>query len=228
MTESARLRAPSHRIRSGETAVTGALGVLLHRPRLYDLFVQMALIGREPSFRAQLLDLIRLARGESVLDVGCGTGSLALMARGIVGEAGVVCGVDASAQMIAWARQKARRAGADVQFQQAPAQMLPFCASCFDVVLSTLMMHHLPKKARARYAAEARRVLRPGGRILVVDFARASPRRGLKRHLHHRHGGVPVHEIVAVLEGAGLSITASGPLGINNVHFALATVATSN
>lgn len=214
--------------RSGAGATMGALGVLLHKPRLYDLFVQLALIGREPSFRERLLALAGLRPGEAVLDVGCGTGSLALMAKEAVGSEGIVCGIDAAAEMVLWAGQKARRAGAEVDFRQACAQAIPFPDAFFDVVLSTLMLHHLPKKARIQLAAEARRVLKPGGRVLVVDFAEASPRKGLKRHLRHRHGKVALHRILSLLEGADLNVIASGPVGIENVHYALATAAAAN
>ena len=124
--------------------------------------------------------------------------------------------------MIAWARQKAERAGAEVDFQRAPAQALPFPEGRFDVVFNTLMLHHLPKQTRARLAAEAHRVMRPGGRVLVVDFAEASPRKGLRRHLRHRHGNVALPEILALLEGAGLGVVASGAVGIKGVHYALA------
>ncbi len=200
------------------------IGVLLHRPRLYDFFVELALLGRAPSFREQLLGLAALRPGEVVLDIGCGTGSLALLAKEATGASGIVCGVDASAEMIAWARQKAERAGAEVDFQRAPAQALPFPDGRFDVAFSTLMLHHLPKKARARLAAEARRVMRPGGRVLVVDFAAASPRKGLMRHLRHRHGNVALPEILALLEEAGLDVVARGAVGIKGVHYALARV----
>lgn len=214
--------------RSGASPTAGALGVLLHKPRLYDLFVQLALIGREPSFRERLLDLAGLRTGETVLDVGCGTGSLALMAKEAVGAEGSVCGIDAAGEMVSWAQQKARRADIEVDFRRASAQALPFPDASFDVVLSTLMLHHLPKKARTQLATEARRVLRPGGRVLVVDFAETSPRKGLKRHLQHRHGKVALHQILSLLEGADLSVLASGPVGIKNVHYALATAPAAN
>lgn len=228
MNEAASVDASARSMRSGDTAAAGTVGVLLHRPRLYDLFVELALIGREPSFRRQLLDLAGPRPGDAVLDVGCGTGSLALMARKAVGPTGVICGVDASAEMISWARQKARRAGIEADFKQAAAQALPYPDALFDVVLSTLMLHHLPKKARTQLAAEARRVVKPGGRVLVVDFAEESRRKGLRRHLRHRHGNVALHEILALLDGAGLSVVASGPLGIQTVHFALAVVRSSS
>ena len=228
MSEAASADASARGMRSGDTAAAGTVGVLLHRPRLYDLFVELALIGREPSFRRQLLALAGPRPGEAVLDVGCGTGSLALMAREAVGPTGVICGVDASAEMISWARQKARRAGVEADFKQAAAQALPYPDAFFDVVLSTLMLHHLPKKARTQLAAEARRVVKPGGRVLVVDFAEKSRRKGLRRHLRHRHGNLALHEILALLDGSGLSVVASGPLGIQTVHFALAVVRSSS
>ena len=227
MSEAAPANASARGMRSGDTTAAGPIGVLLHRPRLYDLFIELALIGREPSFRRQLLDLAGPRPGEAILDVGCGTGSLALMAREAVGATGVVCGVDASAEMISWARQKARRIGVEADFRRAPAQALPYPDALFDVVLSTLMLHHLPKKARTQLAAEARRVVKPGGRVLVVDFAEESRRKGFMRHLHHPHRNVALHEILALLEGAGLSIVASGPLGMQTVHFALAAVRSS-
>ncbi len=228
MSEAAPADAFTRGMRSGNTAAAGARGVLLHRPRLYDLFVELALIGREPSFRRQVLDLAAPRPGEAMLDVGCGTGSLALLAREAVGATGVICGVDASAEMISWARQKARRIGVEADFRRAAAQALPYPDASFDVVLSTLMLHRLPKRARTQLAAEARRVVKPGGRVLVVDFAEESRRKGLRRHLRHRQGLVAWQEIPALLEGAGLSVVASGPLGIQTVHFALAAVRSSS
>ena len=205
-------------------AAGSSIGVLLHSPRLYDMFLELALLGRAPRFREQLLGLAELRPGETILDVGCGTGSLAMLARKAVGPAGIACGVDASPEMIAWARRKAERAGVEVSLQRASAQALPFPDAHFDAVLSTLMLHHLSGKARTQLVHEARRVLKPGGRVLIVDFAAASPRKGLMRHLRHRHGNVPLAQILTLLEGAGLAIAASGPVGIKNVHYALARV----
>lgn len=212
------------RLSSTHAARTGGagIGVLLHRPRLHEFFIELALLGRAPSFRSSLLELAQIRPGEAVLDIGCGAGSLALLAREAVGANGTVCGVDASAEMIAWARNKAQRAGAQVDFRLATAQALPFPEASFDVVLSTLMLHHLPKRGRAQLAAEARRVGKPGGRVLVVDFAEPAPKKGLHRHLQHRHGGVALPEILQLLEGTGARIAASGPVGVKNVQFALA------
>jgi SAM-dependent methyltransferase len=105
----------------------------------------------------------------------------------------------------------------------------PLCSSFFirgaqfDVVMSTLMLHHLPRKARQECAREIRRVLKPGGRLLAVDFA--APARGKKSLFghFHRHGHVDQSDIVELLAGAGLRVVESGAVGVRNLHFTLAT-----
>ena len=145
-------------------------GLLLHAAASYDLLIWLMTLGRELAFREKMLRLAHLEPGESVLDVGCGTGTLAIAAKGYVGPTGTVYGLDGSPEMIARAVKKARKAGVEVVFKSAFAQSLPFPDAQFDVVLSTMMLHHLPRKARQELAGEMRRVLKPGGRVLAVDF----------------------------------------------------------
>ena len=114
-----------------------------------------------------------------VLEVGCGTGEVAQRAQVRVGPAGRVSGIDPSAQMIDVASKKAARAGLDIDYRVAAIEALPYPDSSFDVVLSSLMMHHLPDELKSAGLAEVRRVLKPGGRLLIVDFKR--PRRWLSR-----------------------------------------------
>jgi ubiquinone/menaquinone biosynthesis C-methylase UbiE len=208
-----------------DPALHRIVGAVLHAPRSYDLMVNLLLWGRERSFREKLLSHAALRRGESVLDIGCGTGSLAILAKEQVGSVGAVRAIDASAEMIARARAKARRARVEVDFRQAPAQALPFPDAEFDVVLSTLMLHHLPRSARTQLASEARRVLKPGGRVLVVDFTK--PSRRSRWGLHRGHGSSDPDEIAALLTDAGLHIVTSGPVGLKSLHFALAAPAQS-
>lgn len=205
-----------------ENGMQRPVGSILHSPVLYDAIVWFALRGRGRQLRARLLELAALRPGESVLDVGCGTGTLAIRAKEIVGRSGTVCGVDASVEMLSRARAKTARAGVEVRFENAAAQSLPFPDSSFDLGLGTMMLHHLGRAARRGFAAELRRVLRSGGRVLLVDFAAAEARRsGLAGHFH-RHGHVDLAEIVALLDGAGFHSIESGAVGVTELHFALA------
>ncbi len=104
-----------------------------------------------------------------MLDVGCGTGTLALEARERVGITGRVCGIDPSRQMIAYARRKAAGRSLSVDFQLGVVEHLAFPDRSFDVVLCTWMIHHLPTDDKRQGLAEMARVLKPGGRLLLVD-----------------------------------------------------------
>lgn len=202
----------------------GQVGAVLHSAWLYDVVLWFAFRGRERRFRRRLLQLSRLASGERVLDVGCGTGSLAMLAKKAVGDRGAVCGVDASPQMIARARIKAARATLEIRFLNGAAQALPLADSAFDLALCTMMLHHLSRAARRELAAELHRVVTPGGRVLLVDFSK--PEAGGRRvggHLSGRHGHVDPAEMAQLLQDAGFHIVARGGLGIGGMHFALAT-----
>jgi ubiquinone/menaquinone biosynthesis C-methylase UbiE len=196
-------------------------GRVLHWAGRYDLLVWLLTHGRPRAFREKLVDLVRLERGESVLDVGCGTGSLAIAAKHRVGSTGKVFGIDPSPEMIARAGSKARTAGAEVSFKNAVAEALPFAEAQFDVVLSTLMLHHLPRPVRQPFADEVRRVLSPGGRVLVVDFAQARHTGSILAHFH-RHGHVKLQDIEALLDGSQLHRVESGAVGISSLQYVLA------
>jgi ubiquinone/menaquinone biosynthesis C-methylase UbiE len=197
-------------------------GALIHAAAGYDLVIWLVTLGREGRLREKFLRPARLQTGESVLDVGCGTGTLAIAAKRRVGVAGEVCGLDASAPMIARARNKARKAGLELNFQSGVAEALPFPDSRFDVVLNTVMLHHLPRTARHECVGEMRRVLKPGGRLLVIEFGGAAPHgRGPIAHLH-RHGQIKPRELVELVGDAGFNIVESGAVGIWDLQFVLA------
>ena len=171
-----------------------------------------------------MLRYARLQPGEAVLDIGCGTGTLAILAKGEVGPTGEVSGIDASPEMIARAQKKAGRAGIDVSFKNAFAQSLPYPDARFDVVLTTVMLHHLPKKARAELAVEIGRVLKPRGRVLAIDFGGSGKdRHGFLDHIHHRHGHVELNDMVALFKDAGLTIAESGLVGMRDLQYLVAT-----
>lgn len=194
-----------------------APGLLLHSAGFYDLTLWLLNLGRGRGFHERFLELADLKPGETVLDVGCGTGSLALVAKRVVGPEGAVFGVDASPEMLVRATKKARRAGLEVVFSLAPAQHLPYGDDQFDAVFSTLMLHHLPRSSRGECAAEIARVLKPGGRVLAVDFGAPAGRRGL-----HRHGGMSLDEMIVPFRAAGLHVEDSGETGFAGTQFLLA------
>ena len=198
-------------------------GLVLHAAATYDLLISLVTIGRERAFRETMLRLAHLEPGESVLDVGCGTGSLAIAAKRQVGPRGTVCGLDASVKMVTRAEKKARKAGVDVVFKNAFAQSLPYRDAQFDVVLTTIMLHHLTKKGRGELVGEIRRVLKPGGRVLAIDFGRtARERKSFLDHFHHRHGQVEFDEIISLLNSAGLNVAENGAVGMLDLEFVLA------
>ncbi len=198
-------------------------GIVLHSPLIYDLTVWFAFLGKERRFREKVLQLAHIATGEAVLDVGCGTGTLAIAAKRRVGPAGSVCGVDASPEMLARAEKKARAGGTDVLFKMGVAEKLPFVDASFNLVMCTVMLHHLPQKARQQCAREIRRVVKPDGRVLAVDFEGFSDqKRSLLSHFHRPHGHVRVRDIERLLGEAGLTPIESGPMGIRDLQFVLA------
>jgi SAM-dependent methyltransferase len=115
--------------------------------------------GEWQVLRQTTADLAQLQPGESVLDVGCGTGTLALIVKRQVGAAGRVCGIDPSGGMITRARHKATHQRLPIDFRLGVIERIPFPDQSFDVVLSTFMMHQLPDDLKREGLAEIARVV---------------------------------------------------------------------
>lgn len=147
-------------------------GHVLRSPGVYDWLAQVMLLGGERKFRQRTLDLADLQSGDAVLDVGCGTGTLLIEAAKRIGPSGSAHGVDASAEMIAYARTKAAAHGVAVSFVEGSSDRLAFSDASFDAVFCTLMLHHLPAAMQTATIIEMRRVVRSGGRIVIVDMQR--------------------------------------------------------
>jgi ubiquinone/menaquinone biosynthesis C-methylase UbiE len=152
---------------AGKTSAKETKGLIGSGGWRYDLmesFLDTWLFrGQVRQLRQRTAALARIQPGDALLDVGCGTGTLALEAARRVGRAGRVAGVDPGAEQIARARAKAARRHVSIEFQTGVIEQLPFPDQTFDVVLSTLMMHHLPASLKRQGLAEIARVLKPGG-----------------------------------------------------------------
>jgi len=133
---------------------------------LYDPLV--SLLGGDTA-REVLLDQAAIRPTDRILDIGCGTGTLAVLIKRQHAEVQVV-GVDPDPKALARARRKAERAGVSVQFEQGYSEELPHGTASFDRVFSSFMLHHLPVPAKERTLQGVRRVLAPGGLLHVLDF----------------------------------------------------------
>ena len=111
-----------------------------------------------------------LQAGEQVLDLGTGTGAVAIRAAALVGAAGHVTGVDISGEMLALARERAVTLGLrNVAFREGRAEAIPGDSACCDVLLASLCLMYVIDRAAA--AREIARVLRPGGRFVAAVWA---------------------------------------------------------
>jgi len=199
-------------------------GITIHWAHQYDLAVKILLLGKDRSIRQKMLNLAHLQPGDNVLDVGCGTGDLTLLATSAAGPGGTVHGIDAAPEMIAVARQKAAQSGLAVDFQVGLIEKLAFPDNTFDVVLSSLMMHHLPEETKRQGLVEILRVLKPGGRLLVVDFKRPTSRlERLVQPLFFHHGMlIGVQDLPPLMETAGFERVETGAAGFLMLGFARA------
>jgi ubiquinone/menaquinone biosynthesis C-methylase UbiE len=192
----------------GETSKSSAKvtkGLILNGGWRYDLmgwFVDTFLFrGQWRELRQMTINLARIQPGEQVLDVGCGTGTLAIEVARRVGKAGRVVGIDPSTEQIARARAKGARRHLPIEFQVGVIEQLSFPDQSFDVVLSTLMMHHLPASLKRQGLTEIARVLKPGGRLIIADFIPKKDRQGQAARFHA--GGSSMQDLAALVKEAG-------------------------
>ncbi len=130
------------------------------------------------ALKERLIAQAAIVPGHAVLDLGSGTGTLALMVKDRCPDARV-SGVDVDPRIVAIARRKAATARADVRFVEGSATEPPFAPGSFDRVLSTLVLHHLTTPQKRAALAAARGLLRPGGELHVADWGR--PQNALMR-----------------------------------------------
>jgi SAM-dependent methyltransferase len=210
----------AHPGQPGMASTPQTRGLVIASGWRYDLMLwlgNLALGGKWQAIRQRSADLAQLQPGERVLDVGCGTGTLALIAKERVGDRGRVSGIDPSVGMIASARRKAARQKQTIDFQVGVIEQLPFPRQTFDVVLSTFMMHMLPDELKQQGLVEIARVLKPGGRLLVVDTKRPEEQQGRPaRIVHTGPWQSGIQDQPAWMEAAGFTQIESGDIELGS------------
>lgn len=207
--------------RAKASAVPDTEGRMVRWARLYDLGTTLLSFGRTSALRRRAVQLAGIAPGERILDVGCGPGRLAILAGTIAGPTGEAYGVDPAPEMIELARRRAAQAGVGTRFEVGVIEALPYPADHFDVVLSSLMLHHLPDALKRRGFAEIRRVLKQAGRFVAVDFG-ATPGEGFGHILcvlGLRTGWDHAERLREMLREATFDAVEMGPTGHRGLAF---------
>lgn len=190
-------------------------GATLHKASQYDIHTSLMGLGVNRSNSRMIIEMAKVKLGDQVLDVGCGSGNLTLTAKRYVGASGSVFGIDASPEMIEVARRKAQRSGATAVFEVGLIENITYPDATFDVVVSRLVMHHLPDDLKRRGIAEIFRVLKPGGLLFLADFR--PPTNPILAHIasalvgHKMMLESNVRGIAPMLKEAGFDNIASGP-----------------
>ena len=205
-----------HRVHNDNKSGNGpeTSGAVIRRASLFDIFTNVIGLGVNGPNSRMIVEMARLQPGDNVLDVGCGPGNLTLTASKYVGASGSAYGIDASPEMINVARKKAKRSGSEIVFEVGLIERIAYPDATFDVVISRLVIHHLPDDLKRQGFKEIYRVLKPGGLYFMVDFKRPTNpvlARVASALVRGRMMQSNVWSIPQMLTEAGFVDVASGP-----------------
>jgi demethylmenaquinone methyltransferase/2-methoxy-6-polyprenyl-1,4-benzoquinol methylase/phosphoethanolamine N-methyltransferase len=188
-------------------------GTTIHWASQYDIFTSLLGLGVNRPNSRMVIEMAKIKPGDSVLDIGCGTGNLTQTAKITATSSGSVCGIDASPEMIEVARKKANKAGSKIAFDVGLIEKIAYPDATFNVVISRLVIHHLPDDLKRQGFAEIFRVLKPGGFFFIADFN--PPTNPVMKHITSAVVGLHMMEtnvwnIPPMLSEAGFVEVASG------------------
>jgi ubiquinone/menaquinone biosynthesis C-methylase UbiE len=191
--------------------------------RYYDIVTNLITLGRTRAIHRQTLSLAGLRPGDSVLDIGCGTGVLLLEAERIIGPDGAAVGLDVHPAMIKQAKRRARDNNSRATFEIAPIDRIPYPEGTFDVAFCTLVYHHLTDTQRREGLAELERVLKPNGRLVLVDInpARRSILTSLPGHSQLEREDYVRHEAAEGMQAAGFTLVDTGAHPSRQLSYAI-------
>lgn len=126
---------------------------------------------REDESKLALIEKAEIASGNNILDLGCGSATLTILIKKKNPKANVV-GLDGDEKILTIAKRKCETAGIEIQFQQGFSFQMAFSDGSIDLVISSLLFHHLTQENKAKTLKEVYRVLKPGGQLLILDWGK--------------------------------------------------------
>ena len=179
----------------------------------YDSYMKKATFGREHILRRMTVELASVKAGDTVLEVGCATGTLTLAAKQAAGPSGKVFGIDIIPGMIEASQRKAAQANVEITFKLGSIDSIPFPDNHFDEVMCSFMIFHMSDETRQKGIAEIQRVLKPGGRLLALDLALPSQpfQRWIARKLLGFSADDDLRNLIPVMDASGFSDMEYGP-----------------
>ena len=135
---------------------------------IYDLVSRST---REYFFKKRLIRMAKLDQGDRILDVGCGTGTLAIMIKSDYPQVAVTA-IDCDEAMLNIARSKTARKNLAIDYKNAFSNAIPLSDSSIDACFSTLLFHHLTRDQKVQTLSEIHRLLRQDGELLIADWGK--------------------------------------------------------